>query len=307
MSRSHRTTAGVAALIVGLALTTVVPGAVGRSADAADLKRAGVVVDPGDGSGPHTACVWFEEESITGLELLARSTFDAGIRAFGGLGGAVCSIGGTGCSTDSACLSCGGTQYWAYALANPGDPSFSQAPVGPGSRTVTDGAVDGWRWGSGDPPAFRSIDRICPAAPPTTPTSPAAPPAPPAAAPPAAAPPSPTPGLSPDAPGVPPPSQPLTEAPTTPGSTPAGATSTSAPSTTVVPTSAPSSTSTTSSTTTVAPAPEGPGATVAAAAIVGGEEEPAGDGGGTGALGVVAMILAAGLGAGAFWRMRRAG
>ncbi len=46
---------------------------------------------------------------------------------------------------------------------------------------------------------------------------------------------------------------------------------------------------------------------MAAAAIVGGEEEPAGDGGGTGALGVVAMILAAGLGAGAFWRMRRAG
>ncbi len=80
---------------------------------------------------------------------------------------------GRGAAPTRPALSCGGTQYWAYALANPGEGTFSQAPVGAGSRTVTDGAVDGWRWGSGDPPAFRSIERICPAAPPTTPTPPA--------------------------------------------------------------------------------------------------------------------------------------
>ncbi len=306
MNRSRPGAAGVAALIVGLALTTVVPGSVGRSADAAALNRAGVVVDPGDGSGPHTACVWFEEESITGLELLARSTFDAGIRAFGGLGGAVCSIEGTGCSTDSACLSCGGTQYWAYALANPGDTSFAQAPVGAGSRTVTDGAVDGWRWGSGDPPAFRSIDRICPAAPPTTATAPPPAPQPPPAAPPAIAPGRPQPVPTPTAPGVPA-SQPSAEAPAPPGSAPTSTTSTSAPSTTVAPTrSVPSTTSSTSSTTTVAAAPEEPGATMAAAAIPG-ESDSTDDGGGTGPLAVVAMVLAAGLGAGAFWRMRHPG
>ncbi len=44
-----------------------------------------------------------------------------------------------------------------------------------------------------------------------------------------------------------------------------------------------------------------------AAAAIPGEGDSAGDAGGTGALAVVAVVLAAGLGAGAFWRMRRAG
>lgn len=287
------------AFAAGIALTTVVPASVGPSeADAAALHRAGVIVDPGDGSGPHTACVWFEETSISGLELLARSTFDAGVRAFGGLGGAVCSIDGTGCSADSTCLSCGGTQYWAYATADRGAAAFTQAPAGAGSRTITDGAVDGWRWGSGDPPPFRSIDRICPASPPPAPTTPAA------AAPAPPPPPEPTP-----APPVPPPVAPVTVNPAGgPATTVIAATSTAA--TTVPPSTGPTSTgtstttSTSTSTTTTVVSDLPRDAEVAAAAIL---PESDADGGAAGALTIVAVVLAAGVGAVAFWRMRRPG
>ncbi len=289
------------ALVAGLALTTVVPATVGSSqADAAAVNRAGVVVDPGDGSGPHTACVWFEEESISGLELLARSTFDAGVRAFGGLGGAVCSIDGTGCSTDSACLSCGGSQYWAYAIAAPGATSFTEAQGGAGSRTITDGAVDGWRWGSGEPPVYRSIDRICPASPPPAPIAPP-PPQPPAPVAPSPVRPDPAPA----------PVAPVTVAPagatTTTVAARTGSTTTSVPGSTVVSSSVPSSTSTPSTpSTTMTTAAEGPDVAVAAAAIRSASESDDGSGGGTGALAVAAVVLAAGLGAGAFWRLRRA-
>ena len=286
------------AVLVGMALTTVVPGSVGQTrADAAALHRAGIVVDPGDGSGPHAACVWFEEDSISGLELLARSSFDAGVRAFGGLGGAVCSIDGAGCSTDSACLSCGGAQYWAYATADRGDTSFTQAPAGAGSRTVTDGGVDGWRWGSGDPPAFLPIDRICPAAPPApAPPRPAATvPVPPAPAP--AAPVAAPPGETPPAPAGPVGASSTTEAPT-------NTTSTTVPTSSVVPSTGPSSTSSSTSTTSTIVEEADPAATVAAAAIV--PETDDGDGGGgAGVLGIVAVVLAAGLGSTAVWHLRR--
>ena len=305
MSHHRIALAGALALLVGVALTTVVPGSVGQTrADAAGLHRAGVVVDPGDGSGPHTACVWFEEESISGLELLARSSFDAGVRAFGGLGGAVCSIDGAGCSTDSACLSCGGAQYWAYATAGRGDTSFTQAPAGAGSRTVTDGGVDGWRWGSGDPPAFLPIDRICPA----TPPAPAPPP--PAAPAPAPAPPSPAvPAAPPQVPVVPNEVPPAPEAPPGSGSiAPSTSTASSTtPPTTVVPSSVPSSTTSTStSTSATADSDADPAATVAAAAIVpqsGDTDESSG----TGVLAIVAVAIAAVLGGTAVWRLRRSG
>ena len=293
------------ALLVGLALTTTVPGAVGsHRADAAGLHRAGVVVDPGDGSGPHAACVWFEEDSISGLELLARSNFDAGLRAFGGLGGAVCSIDGTGCSSDSACLTCGGTQYWAYATANPGDVSFARAAGGAGSRTVTDGAVDGWRWGSGDPPVFRSIDRICPTSPPTQPAPP--PPAPPPAAAPA------PPPAGPPIPVVPddlrqPASEQRPTASTVIATT--STTSTTVPGSSVVSTtsSSPTSTSTSTTSTTTATAigsDDEPEAAVAAAAMVT-EAANDGDGGGASVLAIVSVVIAAGLGGTAVWGLRR--
>ena len=301
---SHRQVgvAGVVALLVGLALTTTVPAAVRSTrADAAGLHRAGVIVDPGDGSGPHTACVWFEEESISGLELLARSSFDAGVRAFGGLGGAVCSIDGAGCSSDSACLTCGGTQYWAYATADPSDVSFAQAPAGAGSRTVTDGAIDGWRWGSGDPPVFRSIDRICPASPPPEPTTPR-----PAPAPPPAAAPAPPPG-GPQVRGLPNdlPQQPATDpAPTatTAVTTTTSTTSTTVPRSTVLTTTSTSTTVATTSTTMIGSDGE-PAATVAAAVVPDAENDA--DGGGTGALAIVAVAIAVGLGGTAVWRLRR--
>lgn len=303
MSHHRIGPAGVLAVLVGMALTTVVPGSVGQTrADAAALHRAGIVVDPGDGSGPHTACVWFEEDSISGLELLARSSFDAGVRAFGGLGGAVCSIDGAGCSTDSACLSCGGAQYWAYATADRGDTSFTQAPAGAGSRTVTDGGVDGWRWGSGDPPAFLPVDRICPAAPPapapprpaaTVPVPPARAPAAPAGGSPVPAPP----GETPPAPGGPVGASSTTAAPI-------NTTSTTVPTSSVVPSTGPSMTSSSILTTSTIVEEADPAATVAAAAIV--PETDDGDGGGgAGVLGIVAVVLAAGLGSTAVWHLRR--
>jgi hypothetical protein len=142
--------------------------------------RAALVVRFPDGS-VETRCVGFSGSSITGAELLARSGLQIILDYNSGLGGAVCSIAGSGCAfpaQECFCqcqgLSC---EYWAYYHWRAGGWEYSQ--VGASSFAVSDGAVEGWSWGpgnwfSGVEPPVLAFDQVC-VAPTSTPTATATP------------------------------------------------------------------------------------------------------------------------------------
>ncbi len=65
-------------------------------AQAQDGARAGVIVVHGDGSVTQQ-CVRFDEESISGYELLKRAGLTLGVEA-SSTGASVCSIDGEGCN-----------------------------------------------------------------------------------------------------------------------------------------------------------------------------------------------------------------
>jgi hypothetical protein len=167
-----RLRAALAGATFGLVTTL---GMVGAALDAPVAQgqagnRVGVVVDTG--SGVLTRCVTFSESSISGIEALQRAGLSPVVRSFSGEGGAVCAINGQGCPADSSCLSCQAPNYWSYHRAEAGAGGFTYSQVGAGNTTVTDGDVEGWRWGTGSAPGFRSIDEVCPVAPPPTTGSP---------------------------------------------------------------------------------------------------------------------------------------
>jgi hypothetical protein len=137
--------------------------------------RAALVVRFADGS-VETRCVAFSEPSITGAELLTRSGLQIIMDHTSGIGGAVCSIAGAGCTfpTQDCFCRCQGLtcEYWAYYHWVDGW-QYSQVGAG-GYRDVTDGALEGWSWGAGnwssgvEPPVV-AFSEVC--APPATATS----------------------------------------------------------------------------------------------------------------------------------------
>lgn len=142
-------------------------GVVAIGAGAAATHRAGVIVDTG--SGTHIVVVSFPEDSITGLDLLQRAGADPVVRSFTGQGGGVCALYGVGHTADSSCLgSNDDPRYWGYFLAHGGATSWTYARAGAGSVTVHDGDVDGWRYGNGDSPSFRSFAQLTGTVSPTT-------------------------------------------------------------------------------------------------------------------------------------------
>ncbi|MBN1219248.1 MAG: hypothetical protein JXM69_10000 [Anaerolineae bacterium] len=120
------------------------------------LNRAGLVVVHGDGTIV-TQCVEFAEAQITGMQLLERSDLD-----FVNSGGAICQIDHEGCPAGPDCLSCQAPHYWSYWLSNTGDGSWQYAGYGASGRSISDGQVDGWVWGTGSssPPAV-TFAEIC--------------------------------------------------------------------------------------------------------------------------------------------------
>lgn len=188
------------ALALLLALATL--AGAGSAPLAADRPNgAGLVIRFGDGRIV-TAYVEFQEPAITGIELLQRAGIPVTVAPFGGLGLAVCAIGGEGCPAED-CF-CQAKQqparFWHYYGLTP-DGRWVLHPVGASSRVVRDGDVDGWSWTTGESglPAL-TIDDIArahgierapaqpPAAPTPTPTSAPPPPTPTAAAAPTVAP-----------------------------------------------------------------------------------------------------------------------
>ena len=109
-------------------------------------------------------CVEFDEETISGAELLRRSGLSVVFAGSGGLGEGVCRIGATGCSDPGNCFcqcSGGDCAYWSYfALNEEGDWRYQN--TGASQRTLRDGDVDVWIWGSGRaPPAGVELAEQC--------------------------------------------------------------------------------------------------------------------------------------------------
>ncbi len=163
--------AAVAGALVGaLAVAGMVGSAYSEPApEAQGANRAAVVVDTG--SGVVARCITFSSDSVSGLQALELAGVAPVVRAFSGQGGAVCGLNGVGCPADSSCLTCQAPNYWAYHRADAGAGGFTYSSAGAGSTSVTNGDVEGWRWGTGAAPGFRSFASVCPLQPPPTTTT----------------------------------------------------------------------------------------------------------------------------------------
>lgn len=157
------TRARLAAAVLGVVLLSALvvarptPAAPPPAAPATSPNRAALVVQFGDGTVA-SECVAFAEDEISGAALLTRSNFDVAL-VEDNLGAFVCKIGDEGCPADD-CL-CALPTTWAYWLGSTVTPGTWQfAPIGASTRTVRDGAVDGWVWGDGAPPAVSFAD-VC--------------------------------------------------------------------------------------------------------------------------------------------------
>ncbi len=126
--------------------------------------KAVVVVDTG--SHMYVRVVTFSAASISGLEALRLAGANPETVGYGGLGAAVCKLFGVGNPPEPS--SCLGTpsdpRYWAYFRAPAGSSSFTYSSVGAGSSVVRAGDVEGWKFGTGEPPPFKSFCEVagCP-------------------------------------------------------------------------------------------------------------------------------------------------
>lgn len=121
-------------------------------------RRAALLVQFGDGSYV-TRCISFDEEAISGLELLMRSGLPIVT-----WGGAVCRIDQEGCDYPArACFcQCQGAscQYWSYWHWRNDRWVYSQ--VGAADHLVRDGDVEAWLWGTAQvPPVAVSFAKVC--------------------------------------------------------------------------------------------------------------------------------------------------
>ncbi len=131
--------------------------------------QAGLVIKHGDGSVT-TQCVGFQEETISGYDLLIASGLDLNI-AVDSVGTSICSLDGEGCTfpQDSCFCQCTSQPclYWSYWRQG-GDGSWVYSQLGASYTEVSDGDVEGWVWGEGaigspsdsQPPAI-TFDDIC--------------------------------------------------------------------------------------------------------------------------------------------------
>jgi len=155
---------------------------------AGEPNRAGLVVQFADGQ-TETICVEFEEDEITGADLLVRSGLDAVVDPSSGLGIIVCRIEGYGCDYPAeACFcQCSGTgpcAYWNYFYRESGQDSWTYAALGALRHKARPGSVDAWVWGDGAtlPAVGLTFEVVCPSSTPaarqpatSTPQRPASP------------------------------------------------------------------------------------------------------------------------------------
>ena len=128
-----------------------------QNSTAQESNRAGLVVQLGDGI-VETRCVEFTEATISGLELLERSGLPVLAAYDPSLGAMVCKIQEQGCPVDN-CLCQSPPDYWSYW--HQVDNNWIYSPAGSSTYPVSNGAVEGWSWGPGNPPPVMTINEIC--------------------------------------------------------------------------------------------------------------------------------------------------
>ncbi len=139
--------------------------------------QAGLIIEFGDGQ-VETRCITFQEEEITGADLLLTySGLDTIVDASSGMGITVCQLEGEGCAYPSEacfcqCMGGGECAYWNYFYREPGSSEWTYSALGAILRKVRHGSVEAWVWGDGTtPPTFEgSFASIC-AAPTEEPTA----------------------------------------------------------------------------------------------------------------------------------------
>lgn len=120
-------------------------------------ERAGLVVQFADGK-LMTSCVDLGGQTFSGYELLQQTGLDLSVYYDANQDVAVCSINDQGCSADH-CF-CQFPEYWSYWHMEEGKWVYSGR--GSSDYAVQSGSVEGWVWGSGEPPPLISFDQICP-------------------------------------------------------------------------------------------------------------------------------------------------
>lgn len=118
--------------------------------------RAGLVIYYGDNS-LFTTCVSFTESTLTGLQLLERSGLAIQTATNPNQGTAVCKISEVG-SPSSDCFG-GMPNYWSYWQL--GTNGWDYSVTGADQAQVTDGGVNAWTWGTGNPPALITFQNTC--------------------------------------------------------------------------------------------------------------------------------------------------
>jgi hypothetical protein len=118
--------------------------------------RAGLVIDYGNNS-LFTTCVSFTESTITGLKLLEHSGLAIQTVTNPNQGTAVCKIGEVG-SPSSDCFE-SMPNYWSYWQM--GANRWDYAVTGADQAKVSDGSVNAWSWGTGNPPALITFQNTC--------------------------------------------------------------------------------------------------------------------------------------------------
>ncbi len=146
-------------------------------APAAGPNRALVVVDTG--ATTYRQTITFTEDSVTGIRALELAGANPVLYSYAGQGGAVCRLFGVGRDAGPGCLggADGDNRYWAYFRAPSGTSWFTYSRAGAGSVQVRNGDVEGWKFGTGQAPAWSAVP------PPPTTTTVAPPPPPPPTAP----------------------------------------------------------------------------------------------------------------------------
>lgn len=158
---------GKAIRFCALIVVSLAMGILPSGATADETNRAGLVILFGDGR-VESRCVAFEQEEITGAELLAHSGLDTIIDASRGMGITVCSIEGVGCVYPvepcfCQCMGGGECAYWNYFYRDPGETEWIYSALGAVLRKVRPGSIEAWVWGDGKapPPAELDLDDVC--------------------------------------------------------------------------------------------------------------------------------------------------
>lgn len=147
--------------LVAAALVAAIAAGSTGTAVGGGPNRAGLVVRHDDGRVERT-CVAFDEQTISGMELLERSGLDV-VAERSALGAAICSLDGEGCRHPDQDCFCRFPTFWGYWVQEQDDARWRFSETGSQDRDVEDGSLHGWSFGRDGKPAppSTSFDEVC--------------------------------------------------------------------------------------------------------------------------------------------------